>query len=226
MTDATPRRFGWLHVLTIALVAAVVASGATLWIWRTYVFPTAFRPVTLNADEEQALEQKLARLEDVTDDRDRARPRRDGRRPDGDRLEPEVYRETAADREVRFSERELNALVANSPELARRVAVDLSASLISARALIPVDEDFPMLGGRTLRVRAGLELAYADGQPIVVLRGISIMGVPIPNAWLGGIKNIDLVEEFGGEPGFWKAFAAGVDLIEVRDGELFIRLKE
>jgi hypothetical protein len=61
---------------------------------------------------------------------------------------------------------------------------------------------------------------------VVVLKGISLMGVPIPNAWLGGMKNIDLVAEFGGDPGFWKSFAAGVNNISVSEGKLFIELKE
>ncbi|OPZ64218.1 MAG: hypothetical protein BWY83_03244 [bacterium ADurb.Bin478] len=61
---------------------------------------------------------------------------------------------------------------------------------------------------------------------MVVLRGVSIMGVPIPNAWLGNLKNIDLVQEFGGDRGFWKAFADGVDYIRVADGRLMIKLKE
>ena len=65
-----------------------------------------------------------------------------------------------------------------------------------------------------------------DERPIVKLRGISIMGVPLPNAWLGNLKNVDLVEQFGGGPGFWQSFSAGVDLIEIDDGSLHIQLKE
>ena len=83
-----------------------------------------------------------------------------------------------------------------------------------------------MLGGKIVKVKAGLELAYRDGRPIVALRGISIMGVPLPNAWLGGIKNIDLVREYGAEEGFWQAFAAGVEDIRVEQGRLRIALKE
>jgi hypothetical protein len=52
------------------------------------------------------------------------------------------------------------------------------------------------------------------------------MGVPIPNAWLGGLKNIDLVEYYGTESGFWKAFADGVDSISIEDGNLTMVLKE
>ncbi|RLC98833.1 MAG: arginine N-succinyltransferase, partial [Chloroflexota bacterium] len=62
--------------------------------------------------------------------------------------------------------------------------------------------------------------------PRVVLRGVSVMGVPIPNAWLGGLKNVDLIGEFGDEQGFWSGFSQGVEDIRVEDGELRIKLKE
>ena len=52
------------------------------------------------------------------------------------------------------------------------------------------------------------------------------MGVPVPSAWLGGMKNIDLVEHYGSESGFWKAFADGVDNIRIRDGYMTMVLKE
>jgi hypothetical protein len=45
-------------------------------------------------------------------------------------------------------------------------------------------------------------------------------------AWLGNLKNIDLVQEFGSDKGFWQAFADGVEEIEVEEGELRIKLKE
>ena len=73
---------------------------------------------------------------------------------------------------------------------------------------------------------AGLELAYRDKNPVVSLRGISLWGVPIPNAWLGNIKNVDLVQEFGDQKGFWSAFADGIDEVEVSDGQLRVKLKE
>ena len=77
-----------------------------------------------------------------------------------------------------------------------------------------------------LKVRAGMELAYRNSRPVVVLKGVSVMGVPIPNAWLGGLKNIDLVEYYGTESGFWKTFADGVDSISIEEGNLTMVLKE
>lgn len=83
-----------------------------------------------------------------------------------------------------------------------------------------------MLGGKTLRVNAGLELDYRDAQPVVILRGVSVMGVPIPNAWLGNLKNVDLVNQFGTTEGFWKSFSDGIEVIEINDGKLHIEFKE
>ncbi len=141
-------------------------------------------------------------------------------------MRPERYTEAGAKREVSFSERELNGMIANNKDLAKKLAVDLDDDLVSARLLVPVDQDFPILGGKTLRVSAGVELAYREAKPIVVLKGVSIMGIPIPNAWLGGMKNIDLVSEFGDQQGFWKSFAAGVDDIRVESGHVKVKLKE
>ena len=45
-------------------------------------------------------------------------------------------------------------------------------------------------------------------------------------AWLGGLKNVDLVDQFGGEAGIWKAFADGVEFAQIREGELKIKLRE
>ena len=117
-------------------------------------------------------------------------------------------------------------LLANNTDLAERLAIDLSDNLASARLLIPMEEGFPVVGGKTIRIDAGLELALANDRPVVALRGVSVMGVPIPNAWLGNLKNVDLVQEFGGDPGFWRSFAAGIESLQLIDGELRIRLNE
>ncbi len=222
------RRFGCLHVTIFLLVAIIVTAGVTFWIVRSYVFPSEFKPVTLNAKEEQALNVKLERLDPLSQPvEERSKENRLQRRNEtSDALQPERYSEADASREISLSERELNALLAKNTDLARKLAVDLSDNLISAKLLVPIDEDFPILGGQVIKVRAGLELAYEVGKPIVVLRGVSVMGVPVPNAWLGGIKNIDLVREFSAEEGFWKAFAEGVEDVRVEEGRLQIKLKE
>jgi hypothetical protein len=214
---ARPEKPGlhWPQVTAIVLVAVVATALLTVWLVRTYLFPSQFEPVTLSAAEEQQLEAKLQRLEALPP----AQP------ADRD-LTPEPYTEDDAARTVAFSERELNALLAKNTDLAERLAIDLSDKLISAKLLVPMDEEFPILGGRILRINTGLMFDYEDGRPIVKLKGVSLMGVPLPNAWLGGLKNVDLVAEFGADEGFWQAFAAGVADVKVREGNLVLRLRE
>jgi len=207
--------FSGLHVFGIVLITIVATVGVGYWWLSHYVFPENFEPVTLNASEQDSLNNKLNTLGIDTQGGESGR-----------RLQPVPYSEKGASREVRFSERELNGMLANNTDLAQRLAVDLSDDLLSAVLLVPLDKDFPVLGGRTLRVNAGVEPSFANGRPLVKLRGVSLMGVPIPNAWLGNLKNVDLVNEFGANPGFWKSFAAGVDYIQVEDGRLLVRLKE
>lgn len=222
---APAKRFSGKQVLLFVLVAVLVTAGLSIWLIRTYIQPADFRPVSLSAREQAKLDVKLQQIgvdpRTVLPD-----AKREEKIDMEGRLSPEKYSENADKREIRMSERELNALIANNPELARRFAVDLSDNLASAKLLIPVDPGMPVLGGRILRVNAGIEMAYRDNRPVVKLRGVSIMGVPVPNAWLGNLKNVDLVEQFGTGPGFWNSFAAGVDLIEVVDGQLHIKLKE
>lgn len=218
-SDLQPqRRSSGLRTALIVLVTVLVTVGATLLVVKIYLFPSEFRPVHLNAREERVLDDKLERLDALG-----AGP---GRRDDTGALVPERYSEAGADRTITLSERELNALLARNTDLARKLAIDLSDNLVSAKLLVPVDEDFPIMGGKILKVRAGLELAYRNNKPIVILKGISLMGVPIPNSWLGGLKNIDLVAEYGADAGFWKSFADGVSNISVSEGKLQIELKE
>ena len=220
--------FNALQVTLFILLAIGMTVGATIWAMHT-LFPSKFDPVVLNNKEQKVLDQKLETFEKFkTDVNRRGRPSRSTMEtdPETGALIPEAYSEAGASREIRFSERELNALLANNTDLATRLAIDLSDNLASAKLLVHLDEDFPLLGGNTVKLSAGVELAYATGKPIVKLRGVSVWGVPMPNAWMGGIKNVDLIQEFGQEPGFWQAFADGVELIEVREGHLYIQLKE
>ncbi len=217
------RRFTGLQVFAIVAGVILITVIATVWIVKTWLFPSEFKPVTLNQKEEQVLDRKIEQLEGISGT---AITQSGDRFDEQGNLEPEAYSEDASRRDIRFSEKELNALIARNTNLASRLAIDLSDNLASAKLLIPLDEDFPVMGGKTVKVATGLELAFDGGRPIVVLKGISIMGVPVPNAWMGNLKNVDLVQQFGGDRGFWKAFSEGVEFIQVEDGELFIKLKE
>lgn len=226
------KRFGCLQVFGLIIIAVIITAGITILVFKTYFFPSEFKPVILNPHEEQVLTSKLENLDSIgtavhshRNDIPNTSSKSDRLDPNAT-LEPEPYSEKGTKREINFTERELNALLAKNTDLAKKLAIDLSDDLISAKLLLPVDEDFPIFGGKTLRVRTGVVFTYDKGKPVVILKGITIMGVPMPNAWLGGIKNIDLVEELGADTGFWKTFSDGVEDITIEEGFLKLTLKE
>ena len=237
--------FSGQQVFLIVLLTLIVAIVLTYFVLQRYLFAKEFKPVSLTQNETVVLHEKLQALgfqpealpastesekksgwgfdKKKESGKEQAEVNQDGANQP---LTPEPYKEDASKREINFTEKELNAMLAKNTDMANRVAIDLSSDLASAKMLIPMDPDFPFIGGKTLRVNTGLGLSFANDRPIVILKGVSIMGVPIPNAWLGNLKNVDLVSEFGLESGFWKTFAAGVEYINVQDSKLQIKLKE
>ncbi|MGB6410671.1 MAG: hypothetical protein WBF16_05680 [Candidatus Deferrimicrobiaceae bacterium] len=208
------------RILTVGFVILCVAFLlCAVWIKRN-VYASKFTPVSLSQQEEEVLDSKLALLRDNDPVPAEKIPL------PGKPLTPEAYTEEGAKREIQFTERELNALIANSPDTAEKVAVDLSDDLISVKLVLPVDEEVPVLGGKTLKIHMGLTVSYEESDPIIALKGVSLGGIPLPNAWLGDLKNVNLLEQFGTDDGFWKIFSAGVRTIRIRQGHLLIRLKE
>lgn len=201
---------GWWWALILLLVI-LVSVGLSLWLVQSLLMPKQLEPVSLSQPEQRQLEQKMQRL--LPEQAEQA-------------AQPQPYVEDPASREILLSERELNALIARNPELAQRLAIHLDQDLASITLLLPLDPQLPLLGGQTLKIRAGLELRYLDGRPVMILRGVSLWGVPLPNAWLGERKHIDLVAEFGEGDGFWQGLQAGIAELEVQRGQLRLRLRE
>ena len=209
---AKPKSNGW-RTFGIIVITIVVTIAIGYWLVTSYLFPDKFTPVVLNESEQQVLDKKLKRVGVGASATSKA-------------LKAEPYSEVGASRDIHFTEKELNAMLANNTDLADKLAINLSDELVSALLLVDLDPTFPVLGGKTVKLTAGMELGLNNGKPHAVLKGVSIWGVPLPNAWLGNMKNMDLIEEFGESGGFWQAVNEGVETIEVEDGQLRIRLKE
>jgi hypothetical protein len=223
-TEQKQRSFGCWHVVAFVMAAIFVTALGTAWWVKHNIYASEFSPTKLSVGEQAALESKLERIEE-SGVPVRRKDAPDPVLPSG-ALAPVPYSEEGTRREISFTEKELNALIAKDPEAARRVAVDLSEDLVSIKLVLPVDEDVVLLGGKNLRLKMGLTLAYRDNKPVVALRGITLGGVPLPNAWLGNLKHKNLVEEFGGDAGFWEFFADGVENMQVKEGHILVKLKE
>jgi len=227
----TERRFGCLQVFGLIIIAVIITAGVTIFVFRTWFFPSEFTPVTLNSAEKKALTAKLEKIDPsaavaVSPNKNNIKSSLSESHDPDILLEPDPYNEKGLKREIELTEREINGLLASNTDLAKKLAIDLSNDLISAKLLLPIDEDFPVFGGKILRVRSGMAFTYKNGKPVVILKGITVMGVPLPNSWMGGMKDIDLVERFGTEKGFWKTFSDGIEDVKVEEGLLKIKLKE
>ncbi len=222
-SQKTSKGMGFFSILGIVLITIIISVGVTVFIVNSYIFPKQFDPVVLTQKEESVLGKKLKWLSGIgpsTDNTDNST-----KSQKGSKLTPERYSE---DRniEIVLTERELNSLLVKNTDLSERLAIDLSKDLLSVKLLIPVDPEFPVIGGKTIKVSAGMEFTFKNSLPIAILKGVSVMGVPVPNAWLGGLKNINLVNEYGQDEGFWRAFSDVVKEMRVEEGRLKIKLKE
>lgn len=248
-------KIGCLGIFGLLLLTIAITVAATVWAIQSQFLNRNFKPVELSDNEQLTLEQKLDALANTTSDNgelpttsnsdasaksnadDIAREinvnefsvndvNPENQRSSDGEIQPERYTEDDSKRRIELTERELNALLAKNTDLAEQLVVDLTDNLASIKLLVDLDPDFPFVGGKTLKVSGGTELSYQNDRPVIVMKGVSVWGVPIPNAWLGGLKNIDLVREFGGNDGFWKSLADGIEDIRVQDSKLLIQLAE
>ncbi len=190
-------------LLTLTVIITVIVTLAVARIW---LFQPDVSPVVLDTREEARLEDKLKILEEAS--------------------RPGEYSESPEDRVLYLTERELNAIVARDPALADRLAFHLSEAKISATLLVDIPEDMPVFAGRRVEVATGLQTSYADGRPSIIVEGVSLMGVPLPSAWLGGLKGRDLLELEGPGGDFARLFGQGVGDLRVEEGRLRIELAE
>jgi len=188
-----------LAVLAIILLTALI----TAWSIKRQIDPGPMDPTVLNPAEEQVLDQKVERVK-------------------GDRDTSAV----PADRLIEFTEKELNALIGRNTDLSDKVKVDLEPDQIFARMNIPVPEDAPFLGGKTLGTTLRLTCSFKEDQPELILRKITLGGISIPNAWTGNRKNINLFGEAADSHPELGAFLDGIESFSIERDRVKITLKE
>lgn len=200
-TPPAPSRKPWLLIgcgaLLLIAITTVIAVAATLW-W----LKRPIEPVTLNAGEQAALDEKVrvfqeasARTEEAPSPGNPGNPGNPGQPTEGAPATPEpVY--LPGSKTIRLTERELNALLNQNTDLGNQVRLELAKDAIHAYLAVPIPPDFPIGGGSTFRARGRFVVKVGDGQvPTAVLEDLTVFGLSLPQAWLGGIKGRNLFEE-------------------------------
>jgi hypothetical protein len=213
-------RRGWLFYTcvtlgVIALVVGVTIGTASWWLHRQ-VHAKPFTPVHLSEPEQQVLDEKLQALAPAAD---QPSPE-DAQRPDW------VKQDEPATNVIVLTEKELNALLAKNTDLADKAYILIERDAIGARYNIPIDPDAPFLGGKTLRGRVQFGVTQAGDHVAVRITDVRVWGISLPNAWLGGLKGVDLFEELASGDEGLKSLSDGVESIRAEPGRLTIRLAE
>jgi hypothetical protein len=205
---AVQTRSGWKQKVLIAScvffgVTGVGAASAA-W-WYQYNFNTqAFKPVQLSLTEQKAVEEKMAAIENQPAPSDPAKT-------------------------IVLNEREINGYL-EQQGLGETVKVNINKNGLGATILAPVDEDVPLLGGRTLRLKVAFNTKLNDDKRFALsLADVSVSGISLPNAWLGNIKGLNLLDDQGHADGgspLLRAFAAGVKSLNMGNGEMRLVLND
>ena len=205
-------------VLLLLLILATVA--ATLW-W----IQRPIRPVVLSHEEKAAVAQKIREVESGTIPLDpQASPARAGvpATPSAS-ASPDARSYVPGSKFLRLTEREINGLLNQNTDLGDKVRLEFARDAIHAYLAIPIPEDFPIGAGTVFRMRGRFRVSIGGGgTPYAVLEDITIFGLSLPKAWLGGIKGENLLgDALGGGPVF-----KGVKSLKVEPGALVLEVAE
>lgn len=213
MSEPSPvspaRRSIGLRVIVILLVLAVVVGGLVWW------FTRPIQPVVLSPRELSLVEEKIAAIQSAGDS---AVPVPS---PTPGATEP-AYE--PGKKEIVLTEREINGLLNANTDLGRTLSIQLGTDIVLARMETDLDPDLPLLGGRRFKARARFRVSEVPGQPAFIIDDLTIWGISLPNAWLGGLKGRNLLPEILGTGS--NGQIPGVESFSVRPGQLSIRLTD
>lgn len=198
-----------LIITGIVLTCCLLTAVGTVWWVKRNLYASPLRPVELSQTEQSALNDKLAQLELAEEV-----------------VPPPSAPELKDPRTISLTAKEINGFLADQG-IGEQVKLDLSRNRIAANFLLPIDENAPLFAGTTLRIRLAISaLMNEAGKLVIKVDDISLGGIPLPNAWLGDIKGLDLVSgELGNDPAVQR-FVSGIKDFRLENGQVQIVLNE
>ena len=204
-----PRRHSCLFYGCGVLVALLVDIGATVAITLWWI-QRPIKPVVLSPPEKAAVEEKLRRLESKD-----AKPKEEQDRP---------Y--VPGGKVFRLTERELNGLLNENTDLGKSVRLELARDAINAYLAVRIPEDFPIGGGKMFRARGRFRVSLGnEGTPVAMLEDVTVYGLSLPKAWLGGLKGENLLGEAVGERK-GKPVIQGIKSLRIEPGALVLEVED
>jgi len=209
----------------VLLVVIVATVAITIW-W----LQRPIKPVVLSPQEKATVESKLERLNAerpaksqgaAADASHSTAARGSGTQPEPDR--PYV----PGSKVLKLTEREINGLLNENTDLGNSVRLEFAKDAINAYVVVPIPKDFPVGGGRNFRARARFALSLTqEGTPYAVLEDVTVYGLSLPKAWLGGLKGENLLADAAGHRKNGGPILRGIKSLRVEPGALVLEVED
>ncbi len=231
----TPKRHRWLLLgcggLLALLLLVVVTVAVTFW-W----IQRPIKPVVLSDKEKAVVRAKLDRLgagpstgtarvsapNEVT----QAEVPSPGRADPGGLKQAPERRYVPGGKTLKLTEREINGLLNANSDLGQSVRIEFDADAINAYVVVPIPKDFPVGGGRMFRACGRFRLSIGSGgAPLASLEDVTVLGLSLPKAWLGGLKGENLLgQAMGGRNG--RPVLKGIKSLRIEPGALVLEVED
>jgi hypothetical protein len=211
----------------IGLLLAIVATVAiTLW-W----IQRPIKPVVLSAQEKVVVEEKLQHIGGGNAPAPSTNSRaKEGAPPpmtvatDANQGQGQPY--LPGSKVFKLTEREINGLLNNNTDLGRSVRLEFASDAINAYVAVPIPKDFPVGGGKMFRARGRFRVSLGnDATPYAILDDVTVFGLSLPKAWLGGLKGENLIGEAVGERN-GKPVLRGIKSLRIEPGALVLEVED
>ncbi len=191
-----PNRNRWLFfgcggLLALLLIIVGTVALTIWWIQRP------IKPVVLSPREKATVDAKLRRIEGGP-----AAGANTGAKPGvpqtGSGIEPEVPQRfyVPGSKVLKLTEREVNGLLNANTDLGKSLRFEFDQDAVNAYLAVRIPDDFPIGGGRMFRARGRFRVSLGNGgKPYAILEDVTVFGISLPKAWLGGIKGENLISE-------------------------------
>jgi hypothetical protein len=230
-----PKRTSCLLYGCGTLLALLLVIGATVGITLWWI-QRPIKPVVLSASEKAAVEEKLRPLSGGDIPAAGRAPAR-VRSAEADRPSPVAPEEAGPKQEqdrpyvpgskvIKLTERELNGLLNANTDLGKSVRLEFGRDAINAYVAVPIPQDFPVGGGKMFRARGRFRLSLGnDGAPYAILEDVTVFGLSLPKAWLGGLKGENLISQAVGERN-GSPIIQGIKSLRVEPGTLVLEVND
>ncbi len=221
----------------VALVLLIFATvGITLW-W----IQRPIKPVVLSTREKAVVDQKLRQLDSGRTSSSSSVDSRPAAPVENRAVEavelPAVIpppdangtpnrRYVPGSKALTLTEREINGLLNANTDLGKSVRLEFEKDAVNAYIAVPIPKDFPIGGGKMFRARGSFRLSIGNGgAPYAVLEDVTVLGLSLPKAWLGGLKGENLLADaMGQRPG--TPILKGIKSLRVEPGALVLEVED